>query len=55
MVNVTSFLQGVHSPFPFPPFQGDLLIETHRVIEFVIKLALFAEKLQEVQINTSGT
>lgn len=35
--------------------RGDLIVRTDYVIEFVIKLALFAEKMQKVQINSTGT
>lgn len=35
--------------------RGDLILQTDHVVEFVIKLALFAEKLQQVEINSTGT
>ena len=35
--------------------RGDVIIKTERVIEFVIKLALFSQKLEQVKIVTSGT
>jgi hypothetical protein len=35
--------------------RGDLILQTDHVVEFVIKLALFSEKLQQVEINSSGT
>lgn len=35
--------------------RGDLILETDCVIEFVIKLALYGSKLQQVQIESSGT
>lgn len=57
-ITVSSLTDGlvvIRLPADGPDGRGDLLVETDRVIEFVIKLALFAEKLQEVQINTTGT
>ncbi len=35
--------------------RGDLILKTDHVVEFVIKLALFAGKMQQVQINATGT
>lgn len=35
--------------------RGDLILQTDHIVEFVIKLALFAEKLQQVEINSTGT
>ena len=36
--------------------RGDLILQTNQhVVEFVIKLALFAEKMQQVTISSSGT
>lgn len=35
--------------------RGDLIIQTDHIVEFVIKLALFADKLQQVQINSTGS
>ena len=34
--------------------QGDLILETDHLVEFVTKLALYAEKLEQVQIVDSG-
>ena len=35
--------------------QGDLILETDKLIEFVIKLTLYANKMDKVEINSSGT
>ena len=35
--------------------RGDLILQTHHVIEFVTKLALNADKMQLVQINSTGS
>ena len=35
--------------------RGDVIIKTERVIEFVIKLALFSQKLEQVKIISDGT
>ena len=46
-----------HRNCPKPPLfslQGDLILETDHLVEFVTKLALYAEKLEQVQIVDSG-
>ncbi len=35
--------------------RGDLILQTHHVIEFVTKLVLNADKMELVQINSSGS
>ena len=46
-----------HRNCPKPPLfslQGDLILETDHLVEFVTKLSLYAEKLEQVQIVDSG-
>lgn len=45
----------IQLPSDGPEGRGDLILETDCIIEFVVKLALFSEKLQEVKIDSSGT
>ena len=45
----------IQLPSEGPDGRGDLILETDHVIEFVIKLALFAKKLQNVEVNTTNT
>ena len=45
----------IQLPTEGPHNRGDLILETNHAIELVLKLALFADKLDQVLINSSGT
>ena len=53
--HLTDGIVVIKLPKDGPEGRGDLILETDHVIEFVIKLALFSNKLQLVEINSSGT
>ena len=53
--NLTDGIVLVKLPTEGPDGRGDLILEVDPVIEFVIKLALNAEKLRAVEIDSSGT
>lgn len=42
-------------PVDGPNGRGDLILELDHVIEFVIKLSLFADVLQKVVIDSTGS
>ena len=44
----------IQLPADGPDDRGDLILETDHVIELVIKLALFSNKLDQVTIQSSG-
>ena len=45
----------IRLPTEGPNSRGDLILETDYIIELVTKLARFSDKLQQVEINSSGT
>ncbi len=55
MSNLTDGIVVIKLPVDGPEGRGDLILETDHIIEFVIKLALFANKLDDVKIVSNGT
>jgi len=45
----------IRLPTDGPEGRGDLILETDKLVEFVIKLTLYANKMDKVEINSSGT